>query len=97
MSKTTNTNQVILFRLVSYLEGISYLILLFIGVPMKYMANDPTIVKSIGMPHGILFIIYIFLAIVIRQKLQWNTTTFISVLIASVIPFGTFYVDKKYL
>ena len=97
MFNSSNISQVTIFRLVSYLEGISYLILLFIGVPMKYMANDPTIVKSVGMPHGALFIIYIFLAIVIRQKLQWNIITFISVLIASVIPFGTFYIDKKYL
>jgi|TARA_B110000908_G_scaffold13231_1_gene15311 integral membrane protein len=64
---------------------------------MKYIADDPSIVKAVGMPHGVLFIVYIFLAIVVRQKLKWNTLPFIIVLIASVIPFGTFYVDKKYL
>ncbi len=97
MSKSPVLTQVNVFKIISYLEGISYLILLFIGVPMKYIAGDPSIVKAIGMPHGVLFIVYIFMAIVVRQKLKWNTLSFIIVLIASVIPFGTFYVDKKYL
>lgn len=85
------------FKIISYLEGLSYLVLLFIGVPMKYLANNDAIVKAVGMPHGILFMAYIILAIVVRQLLNWNTKTTLIVLVASVIPFGTFYVDKKYL
>ena len=86
-----------LFRITSYLEGISYLLLLGVGVPLKYLAGNDVIVKSLGMPHGILFVAYIFLAIIIKQKMNWDNKTIIIVLIASVIPFGTFYVDKKYL
>ena len=85
------------FRITSYIEGISYLLLLGVGVPLKYLAGNDVIVKSLGMPHGILFMAYIFLAIIIKQKVNWDTKTMIIVLIASVIPFGTFYVDKKYL
>ncbi|MFT5055905.1 MAG: integral membrane protein [Pseudoalteromonas distincta] len=86
------------FRITSYLEGISYLLLLGVGVPLKYLAsNNDSLVKALGMPHGILFMAYIFLAIIIKQKMNWDTKTMIIVLIASVIPFGTFYVDKKYL
>ena len=86
-----------LFRITSYLEGISYLLLLGVGVPMKYLAGNDSLVKTLGMPHGILFMAYIFLAIIIKQKMNWDNKTIIIVLIASVIPFGTFYVDKKYL
>jgi len=86
-----------LFRITSYLEGISYLLLLGIGVPLKYLAGNDSLVKTLGMPHGILFMAYIFLAIIISQKMNWDNKTIIIVLIASVIPFGTFYVDKKYL
>jgi len=85
------------FKIVSYLEGISYLLLLGVGVPLKYLANDPSWVKALGMPHGILFMAYIILAIVVRQIKNWDVKTTIIVLLASVIPFGTFYVDKKYL
>lgn len=84
-------------RITSYLEGISYLLLLGVGVPLKYMANDPSWVKALGMPHGVLFMAYLFIAIVIRQKMNWDNKTMLIVLMASVIPFGTFYVDKKYL
>jgi len=85
------------FRITSYLEGISYLLLLGVGVPLKYLAGNDSFVKALGMPHGILFMAYIFLAIIMKQKMNWDAKTMIIVLIASVIPFGTFYVDKKYL
>ncbi|MDC1395137.1 DUF3817 domain-containing protein [Bacteroidia bacterium] len=85
------------FRIVSYLEGISYLLLLGVGVPLKYLAGNDSWVKSLGMPHGMLFLAYIILAIVVRQMKNWNFKTFLIVLVASLIPFGTFYVDKKYL
>jgi len=85
------------FRVIAFLEGVSYILLLFIATPIKYLADDPSYVKMLGMPHGLLFIAYIILALVIRSEQKWdNKKTFI-VLIASIIPFGTFYVDKKYL
>ena len=88
---------ILAFKIVSYLEGISYLLLLGVGVPLKYLAGNDSWVKSLGMPHGLLFVAYIFLAIVVRQSKNWDTKTTVVVLIASIIPFGTFYVDKKYL
>ena len=85
------------FRIISYLEGISYLLLLGIGVPLKYFAENEILVKTLGMPHGLLFITYIILALIIKPEFNWNLKDFAIILIASVIPFGTFYVDKKYL
>ena len=85
------------FKIVSYLEGISYLLLLFVGVPLKYVWQNEILVKKLGMPHGLLFIAYIFMAIVVRQMLKWDAKITFIVLIASIIPFGTFYVDRKYL
>ncbi|MFL0352570.1 DUF3817 domain-containing protein [Xanthomarina sp. GH4-25] len=85
------------FRIIAFLEGISYILLLFIAVPIKYFGNDPQYVKLLGMPHGILFIGYIILAVILGSKLKWKTKTLLFILSASVIPFGTFYVDKVYL
>lgn len=85
------------FRVISILEGLSYIILLFIAVPIKYLGNDESYVKIFGMPHGLLFVVYIVLAYLIKDDLKWNSKTFWTVLVASVIPFGTFYIDKKYL
>jgi integral membrane protein len=85
------------FRITALLEGVSYLLLLFIAVPIKYLYEDPQYVKMLGMPHGILFMAYIVLAILISANMKWKTKTILLVLLASVIPFGTFYIDKKYL
>jgi len=86
-----------IFRIVSFLEGVSYLLLLFIATPIKYFGDDPSYVKMLGMPHGILFMLYVILAFMLRSEMKWNNKTFSIVLLASIIPFGTFYVDKKYL
>ena len=86
-----------IFRIISFLEGISYLLLLFIAVPIKHFQGDVSYVKMLGMPHGILFMSYVVLAIVIQKQMKWNLKNLGIVILASVIPFGTFYVDKKYL
>ena len=85
------------FRIVSILEGLSYIILLFIAVPIKYLGDDESYVKMFGMPHGLLFVAYIVLAFLIKDSLKWDMKTLLIVLAASIIPFGTFYIDKKYL
>lgn len=85
------------FKSIALLEGISLLALLFFAMPMKYFFNEPIYVKNIGMAHGVLFILYVIFAIVLKIELKWNFKIFIIILIASSIPFGTFYIEKKYL
>ncbi len=85
------------FKITSFLEGLSYILLLFVGVPLKYLAGNSFLVKALGMPHGLLFLAYIVLALFIRSRMKWDTKTTFIVLIASLLPFGTFYVNKKYL
>lgn len=86
-----------IFRIIAFLEGVSYILLLFIATPIKYFSGDEQYVKLLGMPHGILFMAYIILAFMFKREKQWNNTDFFIILIASIIPFGTFYVDNKYL
>ena len=87
--------KLIIFRFVAFLEGFSYIILLFVGVPIKYLNGDVTIVKTLGMPHGMLFIIYLALVIVLCFYHKWFKKHFILISLASVIPFGTFIVEYK--
>ncbi len=86
-----------LFRIIALLEGLSYILLLFVAVPLKYSLGDPTYVKLLGMPHGILFVAYLGFAFYFKQEENWSMKTFIIILSGSVMPFGTFYVDNKYL
>lgn len=85
------------FRIIAFLEGLSYLLLLFIAVPIKYLSHDPQYVKLLGMPHGLLFVAYIALAVLLRSELKWSNKVFRWVLLASIIPFATFYIHKKHL
>ncbi|WP_299436131.1 DUF3817 domain-containing protein [uncultured Aquimarina sp.] len=86
-----------IFRLISYLEGISYLLILFITMPLKYLFASPEPNKVIGMAHGFLFLIYIVFAFLVKPEKKWNNKTLGIVLLCSVIPFGTFWMDGKYL
>ena len=85
------------FRLVALLEGVSYILLLFIAVPIKYWGGDEQWVKLLGMPHGILFVSYVIFAFLIKENENWGIKDLGIVLLASILPFGTFYVDWKYL
>ena len=89
-------NLISIFRLVAFFEGLSYVLLLLVAVPIKYSSGEAFFVKMLGMPHGILFVLYIAIAVVLRIDNQWIKNNFLAVLIASVIPFGTFVVDFKF-
>lgn len=85
------------FKIIALLEGISLLALLFFAMPMKYLFGNPMFVKHIGMAHGLLFILYIALTILLKVEQKWNMKKFGIICLASIVPFGTFYIEKKYL
>ena len=85
------------FRLTAVLEGISFLLLFGLGMPLKYLANIPEPNIYIGYAHGFLFIAYVVLAVIFCMEKKWGLKRFIILFIASLVPFGTFYIDKKYL
>jgi integral membrane protein len=89
--------QLKVFRIIAFLEGVSYILLLFIATPVKYLLDMPQYVSMLGMPHGILFMLYVVGALYIFSDMKWSKKTLAIVLAASIIPFGTFYVDHKYL
>lgn len=82
------------FRIVAYLEGISYL-LFAITMPLKYGMNIKEPNMYVGMAHGILFIAYSIMCIQCIVYYEWKFKNACIALIASLIPFGTFYADKK--
>lgn len=86
------------FKVVAILEGISYLVLfsnmLFIK-PNNFELYH-SLLYPIGMSHGVLFIGYVILAFILRKPQNWDFKTFSIIQLASLVPFGTFYVEKKY-
>lgn len=85
------------FKWISILEAMSLLLLLFLAMPLKYFFDLPQMVKVVGMAHGILFLVYIFGAFYMYRLLNWKLVDLIIAVVCSIIPFGPFYVEKRYL
>ncbi|WP_333601049.1 DUF3817 domain-containing protein [Flavobacterium sp.] len=85
------------FKIIAFLEGISLLLLFFFAMPLKYVFDNPSYIRPFGMAHGLLFIGYIIIAIMMKYEDNWTGKKFGIIAVASVIPFGTFYIEKKYL
>jgi integral membrane protein len=83
------------FRMVSLAEGVSFLLLLCVGMPLKYGAHMPAATMIFGSIHGLLFLAYLALAYDVKQTQNWDGKRFAVVLIASVLPTGPFWLHKS--
>ncbi len=88
-------NSLSLFRKVAVAEGISYLLLLFVAMPLKYAADLPLFVKYTGWAHGLLFVLYAALLVMVWQEQKWKLGKTVLIFLASLIPFAPFVVDKR--
>ncbi|MET0635444.1 MAG: DUF3817 domain-containing protein [Chitinophagaceae bacterium] len=85
-----------LFRKVAMAEGVSFLVLLFIAMPLKYGFDLPMAVKIVGYAHGFLFVAFMALAFVVKSEYDRSWGWGIKAFLASIIPFGTFYMEKQW-
>lgn len=85
-------------RIIGLLEGMSLILLIFIAAPLKYFFHYPDLVRMLGPVHGLLFCLFVFITLSVGVSCRWPffTTTW-KVLLACIIPFGTFYIDKHML
>ncbi len=84
------------FRKIACIEGVSFLVLLFIAMPLKYFADMPMAVTIVGGLHGALFVALAVAAYLVKDKYNRSIGWGLKVFIASIIPFGTFYMDKEW-
>jgi integral membrane protein len=82
-------------RIIGILEGISFLLLLCIAMPLKYIWGMPLAVKYVGWAHGLLFVLYIPAVFLARKAMQWNFFQVLVALAASLVPLGTFFLDRQ--
>ena len=82
-------------RIVGFIEGLSFLALLFIAMPIKYLYANPLLVKYVGMGHGILVMAFLAALLVVCEREKWSLNMFVAGLIAAILPFGTFVYDRK--
>jgi len=85
-------------RIIAFLEGVSLIVLCFIATPLKYIWGNPVLTNVVGYFHGMFFILYLIWTYMVSKKHQWlHFKTTWKVILASFIPFGTFYIDKTIL
>ena len=76
-------------------EGTSFLVLLGIAMPLKYLAGKPQAVRAVGSVHGLLFVIYVLMVLLAARKFRWGIPTILMALAAAIFPFGPFWFDAK--
>lgn len=84
------------FRKIALAEGISFLVLLFIAMPLKYLAALPLAVTVVGGLHGLLFIAFLVMTHETKQEFNRNARWTLNAVLASLIPFGTFVADRQW-
>lgn len=84
------------FFAIAFLEGLSYLILVFVAMPLKYLAGQPEMVKRVGMAHGLLFVLFVLTLVQATTEQDWKWSKAVKAFIASFLPFGTFWFEAKY-
>lgn len=84
-----------LLRKTGIAEGISFLVLLLIAMPLKYLFDFPMVVKYVGWAHGLLFISYVALAWFVKETYNWAFKKFLFAFIAAWLPLGTFVYDRQ--
>ena len=82
------------FTLIGYCEGVSFLVLLGIAMPLKYAASLPQAVLAVGWAHGVLWTLYMFAAVRCAFAYGWRFRTFLGAGVASILPFGPFVFDR---
>lgn len=88
-------NRISNLRLIGFIEGVSFLVLLLVAMPLKYYLGFPLAVKITGWIHGVLFILYIVAVLMAINEMEWNWFSVMVALAASLIPIGTFVLDRS--
>jgi integral membrane protein len=84
-----------LFRIVSLTEGVSWLLLFFVAMPLKYGAGWPQGVQVLGRIHGGLFVLFLFALARAAIEAEWGVVKVARAFLASLVPFGAFWLERK--
>ena len=82
-------------RAIALVEGVSYLLLLGIAMPLKYFAGFPEAVKVVGWAHGLLFVLYLMAVAEVTVARRWRFVRILGAFVAALVPFGTFMLDAR--
>ena len=82
------------YRVMAYVVGVLLVVLVFVGLPLKYLADRPQVVSVVGFLHGMLYLVYLAAALELAIRRRWAITKVLIVFAAGLVPFLTFYVER---
>ena len=83
-------------RVIAFFEGLSLILLLFVAMPLKYVMGNPSLVSGLGPVHGALVLLYLINTFSAAVEYRWQfTRTTWKIIVACLVPFGTFYIDRR--
>jgi integral membrane protein len=83
------------YRVIAYIVGVMLLVLLFVAMPLKYLADDPSAMDVVGPLHGFLYVIYLLGTFDLFRRVRWSLPRLILMALAGTIPFLSFYAERK--
>lgn len=83
------------FRVISFIEGLSYVVLVAIAMPLKYGAGNTTIVPLVGRIHGGLFVLFVVALAAVASARTWTRSQVATAFIAGLIPLGAFWLERR--
>ncbi|SNT65155.1 integral membrane protein [Asanoa hainanensis] len=83
------------YRIIAYVVGVVLVVLMAIGMPLKYLGDNSTVVETVGPAHGFLYMIYLIAVFDLGRRAQWPIGRMLLVMLAGTIPFVSFYAERK--
>jgi integral membrane protein len=83
------------YRVIAYIVGVVLVVLVVVGMPLKYLADQPNVVSIVGPAHGFLFLVYLVAVFDLGRRARWPIGRMLLVMLAGTIPFLTFWVERK--
>lgn len=83
------------YRVIAYVVGVALILLVVVGMPLKYLADQPQLVSAVGPAHGFLYVVYLVVAFDLGRRCNWSLTRLGLVMLAGTIPFMSFYAERQ--
>jgi len=83
------------YRAIAYIVGVVLVVLVLVGMPMKYLGHDDTVVATIGPAHGFLYMIFLVAVFDLSRRMRWDFGKMAQVMLAGTVPFLSFWMERK--
>ena len=83
------------FRVIAYIVGVVLILLVVVGMPLKYLFDEPIVVETVGQAHGFLYMVYLVAVFDLGRRAQWSLGTMVKIMLSGTVPFLSFYAEHK--